>query len=88
MIDTILPYAITALVGLAFGGGLMHWLKSRPVTTKAEALKLLAVEANLIARMPSATDAVAQAQAQVAAEALAGQQLAAAIARTSGGPVA
>lgn len=62
-----LPIILTALaVGVVIGLAAMYWLRSRPVTTKAEALRLLAAEATLVAKMPGAMEAhqLAEAQAQ------------------------
>lgn len=55
-------------VGVVIGLAAMYWLRSRPVTTKAEAMRLLAVEATLIAKMPGAMEAHAHAEAQAADE--------------------
>lgn len=77
---------ICLLVGLALGGAAMLWLKSRPTTTKAEALKLLAVEASLIAKMPGAAEQKALAEQEAASEVLAAQQFAAALAKLSNVP--
>ncbi len=67
----LLPILSAAAIGLVIGLALMYWLRSRPVTTKAEALKLLAAEAKLIAKMPGASEAHALAEAQAQDEALA-----------------
>lgn len=75
---------IALLVGFILGGGVIWWVKSRPVTTKAEALRLLAVEANLIAKMPGASEAKSAAEQQAQAEAMAAQHLAATMARLAG----
>ena len=77
---TDLPLLLSALaIGIALGGFVVWWLRSRPVTTKAEAMRLLAVEAALIAKMPGAIEAHALAEAQAADEQLASAALTRAI---------
>lgn len=62
-------------IGLILGLAAMYWLKGRPVTTKAEAMRLLAAEAALIAKMPGAMEAHQLAEAQAADEQLASATL-------------
>lgn len=73
---TDLPLILSALAtGIALGGAAVWWLRSRPTTTKAEAMRLLAVEAALIAKMPGSIEAHALAEAQAADEQLASAAL-------------
>lgn len=74
MTDPIATASLCAFC-LALGAAGMAWLKSRKTTTKAEAMRLLAVEASLIAKMPGAMEAHALAEAQAADEQLAAAEL-------------
>lgn len=79
-----IPMLIAAAIGF-LAASLVFWLLSkRKTTTKAEAMRLLAAEAKLIAKMPGAAEAQAQAAAELADEQLAGQALAAALTKASG----
>jgi hypothetical protein len=75
-------------LGLALGGAIAVWLKTRPITTKAEALRLLAAQANIVAKMPGAAEDKAQAEQEMSAEALAAQIAAAALAKINAAPAA
>lgn len=72
-------YLAALAIGIVIGLAAMYWLRSRPVTTKAEALRLLAAEAALIAKMPGALEAHALAEAQAADEQIASAALTKAI---------
>jgi uncharacterized protein HemX len=82
------PLAILALcvLCLALGAAGMAWLKSRKTTTKAEAMRLLAIEAALVAKMPGAAEAHALADAQAQDEALSASKLSAALSKAAGVP--
>lgn len=73
-------------VGIVLGLAVMHWVKSRKATTKAEAMRLLAVEAVIVSKMPGAAEAHAQADAQAQDETLAAAKLAAALSKAAGAP--
>jgi hypothetical protein len=82
----LIPYLITALVALAAGIAGTLWSKSRAATTKTEAMKVLIAEAALVAKMPSASDAIALAQKQAKLEAETANELAQAILAAAGVP--
>lgn len=82
----LLPFVITSLVSLAAGGGVVAYLKSRPVTTKAMLLKALALEAEEIAKMPGAAADQVRAQQAAQDETLAMQRAQAAVAKAAGVP--
>jgi hypothetical protein len=78
----LLPFAVSALVGAAAGGGLVAWIKSRPATTRSMVMQALAAEARLAAKMTSAAASHQElADQEKAAEAAAAAELSAAMAK-------
>ena len=75
MTEQLTTFAAALCIGIALGAAAIFWLKSRKTTTKAEAMRLLAAEAALIAKMPGALEAHALAEAQAADEQLAAAAL-------------
>jgi hypothetical protein len=80
-----LPHIVAGLICFAAGCAVMAWIKSRPTTTKAMALKALAAEAELVAKMDGAAGQRALIEQEVAIEALAAKHAAVAIAKAAGG---
>jgi hypothetical protein len=81
----ILPFVITGLVCLAAGGAGMYYLMKRPTTTKALAMKELAVLARRVEQMHGSSDMRAAATQAETLETLARNDLTAIVARLSGG---
>lgn len=75
-------------VGLVLGLAAMYWVSRRPVTTKAEAMKLLAAEYLIVANMPGAAEAKALADEQAQDEAAAAKKLADIVSKVSGASIA
>lgn len=84
MSDQLLTLLAGLALGIAIGGSAIAWIKSRPVTTKAEAMRLLAKEFALVANLPGANEAHALAEAQAQDEALASAALAKAMQKAAG----
>lgn len=87
MSQQLLQFAIAVLAGFAAGGGAMWWIKSRPVTTKAEAMKLAAKAVADLAKLPGAAESYALAMEQLADENRAAQGLAASLAKVANVPM-
>lgn len=77
--ETITLALTAGFVGVALGGALVLWLKSRPVSTKAELLRALAGEAKLIGKLPGAAQAKTLADEQADDEVKAAAELAEAV---------
>lgn len=86
MTDQHLAILAAMAAGIALGGLLVLWLKSRKTSTKAELMYALMLEAKAIAKLPGAAEAIELAQDQAKSEALAAASLAAALSKAAGVP--
>lgn len=60
----LLPYIVTGLACFAAGGGVVAYVKSRPLTTKAEAIKCARVLLDQAAKMGGADEDMELAKAE------------------------
>jgi type II secretory pathway component PulM len=75
---------IILLAGFLCGCACMWFVRSRPTTTRSQAMKALQLQAELVAKMPGATQDKARAEAEMAQEELQAKALADAMAKLGG----
>jgi hypothetical protein len=81
----LLPLAVAGFVGFSVGGAGVYALGKRKATTKADLLRGIAKEAELVLDMKGAEDDRKTFEAKVKSEADAKAELAAVLAKASGG---